>query len=110
MKIFDLISLLHIQVHQIARNFRDRWIPKPARRSSFMDRSDGRVESLWDSNGNRYNHGRDQVVKSTEAINGTKESSVATSSVDAGTPEGCSASGSSGCPTNGTRTRERKSR
>ena len=75
-----------------------------------MDRSDGRVESLWDSNGNRYNHGRDQVVKSTEAINGTKESSVATNSVDAGTPEGCSASGSSGCPTNGTRTRERKSR
>ncbi|XP_057490499.1 histone-lysine N-methyltransferase ASHH2-like [Actinidia eriantha] len=98
------------QVHQIARIFRDRWIPKPARRSSCMDRSDGRVESLWDSNGNRYNHGRDQVVKSTEAINGTKESSVATNSVDAGTPEGCSASGSSGCPTNGTRTRKRKSR
>ncbi|GFZ00761.1 hypothetical protein Acr_14g0003960 [Actinidia rufa] len=68
-----------------------------------MDKSDGRVESLWDSNGNRYNHGRDQVVKSTEAINGTKESSVATNSVDTGTLEGCSASGSSGCPTNGTR-------
>ncbi|GMP79538.1 hypothetical protein CsSME_00035035 [Camellia sinensis var. sinensis] len=102
------------QVHQIARSFRDRWIPRHARKSSYMDRSDGRVEFHQGSNCIRsspsYNPWRDQGVKTTEETNCIKESIVATNSVDAGTVEGGSSSCASGCPTNGTKTRKRKSR
>ncbi|KAL6962238.1 hypothetical protein U1Q18_037194 [Sarracenia purpurea var. burkii] len=104
--------LFHIQVLQIARNFRYRWIRKPVRKSNCIDRSDGRVEFLRGSNCNRYsssfNHWRDS--RSTETINCSKQSIPPTSSVDAATVEGCSASGSSDCPANGTKTRKRKSR
>ncbi|CAL5423731.1 unnamed protein product [Camellia sinensis] len=79
-----------------------------------MDRSDGRVEFHQGSNCIRsspsYNPWRDQGVKTTEETNCIKESIVATNSVDAGTVEGGSSSCASGCPTNGTKTRKRKSR
>ncbi|XAR62849.1 Histone-lysine N-methyltransferase [Bertholletia excelsa] len=102
------------QVHQIARNFRDKWIPKPARKSSCMDRSDGRVEHhRAGSNCNRcstsQNHWRDQSVKNSEAINCIKQS-VTTNSVDGTTSEACLAPSSSDIPNSMTRTRKRKSR
>ncbi|XP_028078340.1 histone-lysine N-methyltransferase ASHH2-like [Camellia sinensis] len=99
------------QVHQIARNFRDRWIPRSARHISCLDRSNGKVEFHWGSNCNRHSASqRDQGVKTIEAINCINQSIVATNSVDAGTVEGGSSSCASGCPTNGTKTRKRKSR
>lgn len=33
------------QVYQIARNFRDKWIPRSFRKNSCMEREDGRIES-----------------------------------------------------------------
>uniref|UniRef100_A0A5B6ZFR2 Histone-lysine N-methyltransferase ASHH2 n=1 Tax=Davidia involucrata TaxID=16924 RepID=A0A5B6ZFR2_DAVIN len=102
------------QVHQIARNFRDRWIPRPVRKISCMDSDDGRMEFHRGSNCNRFlashNHWRDQSVRPMETIDCVKQSTVATPPVDSGIQEGCSASSSSGCATNGTRTRKRKSR
>ncbi|KAK1384440.1 Histone-lysine N-methyltransferase ASHH2 [Heracleum sosnowskyi] len=32
------------QVHQITRNFRDRWIPRPIRKNSYMDRDTGKLD------------------------------------------------------------------
>ncbi|KAA8546452.1 hypothetical protein F0562_002809 [Nyssa sinensis] len=102
------------QVHQIARNFRDRWIPRPVRKISCVDSDDGRMEFQRGSNCNRFpalhNDWRDQSGRATEAIDCVKQSTLATTPNDSGIQDGCSASSSSTCATNGTRNCKRKSR
>lgn len=79
-----------------------------------MDRSDCRVEFLRDSDSNRYSpsyiHGHDKTGNTEEAISSIKQSVTTPNSDDTCTVEGCSASGTSGFPTNGTISRKRKSR
>ncbi|KAF3447043.1 hypothetical protein FNV43_RR12223 [Rhamnella rubrinervis] len=102
------------QVHQIARNFRDRWIPRPIRRPNFADREDGKTDFHRNSNGYRFsalhNNLRDQGGRPTEAIDCVKQSTVGTTAGDAGVPEGCSAPCVSVLLSGGTKTRKRKSR
>ncbi|KAJ4843956.1 hypothetical protein Tsubulata_021347 [Turnera subulata] len=92
------------QVHQIARNFRDRWIPRHIRKRSYMDRDEGRMEFLRGSNCNRVSaarsHWHDQGGRNTDAVDCiTNPLNV---SVDTAVHEGSSSSG--------TKTRKRKSR
>lgn len=102
------------QVHQIARSFRDRWIPRPVRKISCMDRDDGRMEFHRGSNCSRFssqhNYWREQVGRPTEAIDCVKQSMLVTTPVDACVQEESSAPGFGGSVTNGTNTRKRKSR
>ncbi|XP_040998884.1 histone-lysine N-methyltransferase ASHH2-like isoform X2 [Juglans microcarpa x Juglans regia] len=103
------------QVHQIARNFRDRWIPRPFRKLSYVDRDDDRMEIRRGSNCERFslshNYWRDQEhARPTEAIDCVKQSMVAVASYDTGIPEGCSAPCIGNCLTSETKTRKRKSR
>ncbi|KAF5444681.1 hypothetical protein F2P56_033797 [Juglans regia] len=103
------------QVHQIARNFRDRWIPRPVRKLSYVDRDDGRMEIRRGSNCDRFslshNYWRDQEhARPTEAIDCVKQSMVSVASYDTGIPEGCSAPCIGSCLTSETKTRKRKSR
>ncbi|KAJ6954282.1 hypothetical protein NC652_005885 [Populus alba x Populus x berolinensis] len=98
------------QVHQIARSFRDRWIPRHVRKLGYMDRDGGRMEIQRGSNCNKvlasHGHWHDQGVRHLEALSGTVESNLATTSVGTAVHEDSSANrvGS------GTRTRKRKSR
>ncbi|KAI5589275.1 hypothetical protein POPTR_005G182100v4 [Populus trichocarpa] len=98
------------QVHQIARSFRDRWIPRHIRKHSYMDRDDGRMEIHRGSNCNRvsasHNHWHDQGVRHTEALNGVVESNLAMTSGGTAVHEDNSVNrvGS------GARTRKRKTR
>jgi hypothetical protein len=105
---------MHMQVHQIARNFRDRWIPRPVRKLGYLDRDDGRMENRRGSNCNRFstsqNLRRDQDARPTEAIDCVKQTVVSTTSSDTGLQEGSSAPCASGCQTKETKTRKRKSR
>ncbi|OMO53331.1 hypothetical protein COLO4_36773 [Corchorus olitorius] len=98
------------QVHQIARNFRDKWIPKPARRLNYRDKDEGRMDFHRGLDSNRvsasHNHWRDQAIRPAEEIN----SVVSTTSVDTAARDGCSSSSTVICQTNGTKTRKRKSR
>ncbi|KAG2665893.1 hypothetical protein I3760_15G029600 [Carya illinoinensis] len=102
------------QVHQIARNFRDRWIPRPVRKLSYLDRDDGRMEILRGSNCNRFlssnNYWHDLDARPTEAIDCVNQSMVAMPSYDSGNQEGCSAPCVGGCLTSERKTRKRKSR
>lgn len=100
------------QVHQIARNFRDRWIPRHLRKFGFADREDNKTEFPRSSSFNRYhatqNNRSDHYGRPSEANDCVKQSTPAG---DAGIQEGSSAS----CvgvvsPTSGTKTRKRKSR
>lgn len=104
---------MHMQVHQIARNFRDRWIPRPVRKNSYLDRNDVRIEVRKVANSNRFssspNFWRDQDARPTEAIDCVKQS-IDTTSYDTGLQEGCSAPSVGGCLTNETKPRKRKSR
>ncbi|XWS15178.1 hypothetical protein CRYUN_Cryun35bG0072000 [Craigia yunnanensis] len=104
----------YASVHQIARNFRDRWIPKPIRKLSYRDKDDSRMEFHRGLDCNRvsasHNHWRDQAVRPTEAISCIVQSAVATTSVDTSAREGCSSSSTGVCQTNGTKIRKRKSR
>ncbi|XP_052202818.1 histone-lysine N-methyltransferase ASHH2 [Diospyros lotus] len=86
------------QVHHIARNFRDRWIPRPARKISCN--RNFAPQSPWS----------DQGVKTSGVTNSIKQPIVATNSVDVGLLNGCSSSCSAGCSTNGIKMRKRKSR
>ncbi|KAK3016038.1 hypothetical protein RJ639_005298 [Escallonia herrerae] len=90
--ILTLTEHIDKQVHQIARNFRDRWIPRHLRKNNFMDRDIGRSES-----------------HRTLEVDGVNPSVVAITPVGAGMLEGCSTSGSS-CVTNEPKVRKRKSR
>lgn len=104
----------HIQVHQIARNFRDRWIPKNLRKLGFVDRDDNKREFPRSSNCNRYstkqNNRSDHYGRFSEASNSVKQSTPATTLVDEGIREGSSGSCAGVSPTSGTKTRKRKSR
>ncbi|KAG8660518.1 hypothetical protein MANES_02G168600v8 [Manihot esculenta] len=98
------------QVHQIARNFRDKWIPRHIRKYGYMDREDGKMEFHRGSISNRVaalqNYLHDQVVRPTEAIDCATQSKLATISVDTAVHEDCSAP----CDVGGIKTRKRKSR
>ncbi|XP_022749006.1 histone-lysine N-methyltransferase ASHH2-like isoform X2 [Durio zibethinus] len=102
------------QVHQIARNFRDRWIPKPVRKLSYRDKDEGRMEFHRGLDCNKvsaaHNHWRDQAIRPTEAISCIMQTTVATTSVDTSAREGCSSSSTGVSQTNGTKIRKRKSR
>ncbi|XVF36988.1 hypothetical protein REPUB_Repub19eG0106200 [Reevesia pubescens] len=104
------------QVHQIARNFRDRWIPKPVRKHSYRDKDEGRMEFHRGLDCNRvsasHNHWCDQAMRPTEAISCITQSQsvVATTSMDTSALEGCSSSSTGVCQTNGAKIRKRKSR
>ncbi|XP_017981320.1 PREDICTED: histone-lysine N-methyltransferase ASHH2 isoform X2 [Theobroma cacao] len=102
------------QVHQIARNFRDRWIPKPVRKLSYRDKDEGKMEFHRGLDCNRVpasnNHWREQAIRPTEAISCVMQSVVATTSVDTASREGCSSSSTGVCQTNSTKIRKRKSR
>ncbi|KAI3464563.1 hypothetical protein Pfo_021226 [Paulownia fortunei] len=102
------------QVHQIARNFRDRWIPRSLRKNCCMERDDGRIEfhqrSSYGGLSATYDHWSERGGKPSEAINSCETQSVAASgTVETSTLDLSSASGSS-CGTKGTKTRKRKSR
>lgn len=79
-----------------------------------MDRDDNRVESHRSFNCNRFssshNHRHEQDSRPTEAIDCVQQSMLVTTSVDAGTPEGCSAVSPDGVDIKGTKKRKRKSR
>lgn len=101
------------QVHQIARNFRDRWIPRHLRRHGFVDRDDSKMEFNRGSNCNRlstsHDNWRDQSGRSTDTIDSIKQSVLSTTSVSTGVQD-CSAPCTGGCPTSATKVRKRKSR
>ena len=103
-----------MKVHQIARSFRDRWIPRPPRKFGYMDRDDNRVETHGFANGNRFsashNHKHEQDVRSTEAMDRIHQSMPVTTLADTGAHEGCSTPSLAGCETNGPKRRKRKSR
>ncbi|KFK42127.1 histone-lysine n-methyltransferase setd2 [Arabis alpina] len=98
------------QVHQIARNFRDRWIPKPFRRPWRVDRED-RSESIRSPINSRFR--ASQEPRYDHQSPRPAEQSVPAVSSTAATPEtvsvseGCSEPKSSLPETNG---RKRKSR
>ncbi|KAL4310218.1 hypothetical protein GQ457_01G028220 [Hibiscus cannabinus] len=96
------------QVHQIARNFRDKWIRKPVRKHGYRDKDEGRMEFHRVSAS--HNHWRDQPIRSTEAMNCATQSVAGTTSTDTSTREGGSSSSAGVSQTNGTRIRKRKSR
>ncbi|KAL5776836.1 hypothetical protein ACOSP7_009762 [Xanthoceras sorbifolium] len=102
------------QVHQIARNFRDTWIPKSCRKSGYMDRDESRMDFHRGVNCNRFltshSNWHDQSLRPSEAIDCVKQSSFATTSVDSTANEVAYAPCTVGSQTNGNKTRKRKSR
>ncbi|KAL3641727.1 hypothetical protein CASFOL_012542 [Castilleja foliolosa] len=59
------------KVHQIARNFRDRWIPRHLRRKCFMETNDGKTDFPQHPNQSRlssspHDHSNDQGGKPAE--------------------------------------------
>ncbi|XP_044475278.1 uncharacterized protein LOC123203150 [Mangifera indica] len=101
------------QVHQIARNFRDKWIPKPFRKSSCMDWDGGRMDFHRGANCNRlsasHNHWHDQGSRPSEAIHCGVQSFTITS-VDSTANKTGSAPCTGYQQTTGSMTRKRKSR
>ncbi|KAJ8541609.1 hypothetical protein K7X08_002425 [Anisodus acutangulus] len=95
------------QVHQIARNFRDRWIRRPIRKSSCIDRDD-QIDLHPCS---RYNSClQDHCgVKPSETEESTCHLMVESTTTDTGVLDGSSTSCVVGAP-NGARKRKRKSR
>ncbi|KAH6832766.1 histone-lysine N-methyltransferase [Perilla frutescens var. hirtella] len=109
--VLTLTEHLDKQVHQIARNFRDKWIHRSLRKNCCMERDDGIVEYHQPSSHGGLSVSYDQSDrggKPSEATNSVESQSVAASST-AGTTLELSASGSS-CRTNEPKTRKRKSR
>ncbi|KAF4356043.1 hypothetical protein F8388_026046 [Cannabis sativa] len=102
------------QVHQIARNFRDKWIRKQGRKLTHMDRDENKTEISRSSNCNRFsvsqNDWPDHDRRPSEAFDCVKQPAIASTLVSAGIQEGSSASHTSVLPINGTRNRKRKSR
>lgn len=105
------------QVHQIARSFRDRWIRKQGRKRGYMDRDDNMLESHRNFNCNRnsvsHNHRHEQGLrpKEEEIDCGQRSMLVTTStSVDAGSQEGCSTPSLDGVEIKEAKKRKRKSR
>ncbi|PON60140.1 Methyltransferase [Parasponia andersonii] len=112
--ILSLTEHVDKQVHQIARNFRDKWIPKPIRRHGYGDRDENRTEFPRSSNCKRFsatqNNWSGHAGRPSEAIDCVKQPGVATTLVNAGIQEGSSASCAGVSTASGTKTRKRKSR
>lgn len=93
------------QVHQIARNFRDRWIPRCFRKFGGMDRDDCRMEFHRGSNHDRLSASHSNSIDCagipSETLDCIAKPVLASSSIDVGMPD--VSSGSRG-------TRKRKSR
>lgn len=87
------------QVHQIARNFRDKWIPKPIRKFGFADRASA-----------LHNDWRDQGGRPTEAIDSFRQPMLATAMVATVSQDSGRASCAEDSSVNGKRIRKRKSR
>ncbi|KAK4433721.1 Histone-lysine N-methyltransferase ASHH2 [Sesamum alatum] len=112
--ILTLTEHVDKQVHQIARNFRDRWIPRSHRKSCFAETDDWKTEFHQRSNHGRssvsYDHWNDRAGKPAEATECCNtQIVVGPGTAEASTLDHSFASGST-CGTNGTRTRKRKSR
>lgn len=98
------------QVHQIARNFRDRWIRRPLRKSSCIDRDDSQIDLRPSPRYNRCSPLQDHCgVKPSETEECTSHLMVESTRIDAGVLDGSSTSCVDGA-TNGARKRKRKSR
>ncbi|KAG8389773.1 hypothetical protein BUALT_Bualt01G0013400 [Buddleja alternifolia] len=101
------------QVHQIARNFRDRFIPRSLRKNCCMEIDNGRIEFHQRSGYGRssvsYDQWNDRFGKPSEPNDSESRPVVASGAVETSTldpsPTSVSTSG-----THGTRTRKRKSR
>ncbi|KAG5050455.1 hypothetical protein AAZX31_04G225800 [Glycine max] len=102
------------QVHQIARNFRDRWFPRHARKHGYMDRDDNRVESHRSFKCNRFSasHSQrhEQDLRTTEAIDCSQQAMLVTTPVDAENWEGCPVQSLDGVEIKRAKKRKRKSR
>lgn len=101
------------QVHQIARNFRDRWIPHPLRKFSRMGKNDRWREFHRGSNSNRFfgacHRWRELAAMAPECIPCSDQSGTVNNLADARTQE-ASSSHLTGDQTIVTRPRRRKSR
>uniref|UniRef100_A0A803QKC0 Histone-lysine N-methyltransferase ASHH2 n=1 Tax=Cannabis sativa TaxID=3483 RepID=A0A803QKC0_CANSA len=101
-------------VHQIARNFCDKWIRKQGRKLTHMGRDENKTELSRSSNCNRFsvsqNDWSDHDRRPSEAFDCVKQPVIASTLVSAGIQEGSSASHTSVLPISGTRNRKRKSR
>lgn len=93
------------QVHQIARNFRDKWIPWSLRRNIDFHRG---------FNGSRHSphdHWRERSSQCSDEVNSNKQSIPASGPVSVDVMNGgCPSLGRSDYPTSGTPSRKRKSR
>ncbi|KAK7410632.1 hypothetical protein VNO78_01574 [Psophocarpus tetragonolobus] len=102
------------QVHQIARNFRDRWFPRHIRKHGYLDRDDNRVESHRSFNCNRFSashiHRHEQDLRATEAIDCSQQTMLVTTPVDADARESCPTQPLDGIEIKGAKKRKRKSR
>ncbi|XP_042506447.1 histone-lysine N-methyltransferase ASHH2-like [Macadamia integrifolia] len=103
-----------VQVHHIARTFRDRWISLYSRRFSNFDRDDSKLEPHYGLNSNwfasSYKGWHDQGLRPSEVINCISPATVAQTPVETNTQEGSSEPPVGSCPVSGTRKRKRKSR
>ncbi|KAF3651527.1 putative F-box/kelch-repeat protein-like [Capsicum annuum] len=98
------------QVHQIARNFRDRWIRKPLRKRSCIDRDDSQIDVHPCPQSNRCSPLQDHCgVKPSETEECTWHLMGESTTTDAGVRDGSSTSCVVGAP-NRERKRKRKSR
>ncbi|KAL8125336.1 histone-lysine N-methyltransferase ASHH2-like [Apium graveolens] len=101
------------QVHQITRNLRDRWIPRPIRKNSYMDRDTGKLDfHRGPSNCNRLSALQRQLFdsggrqpESNECIKHLRNANIKCENIDS-----CSASCSSDCVASGVRVHKRRSR
>ncbi|MCD7469283.1 hypothetical protein HAX54_008211 [Datura stramonium] len=108
--ILGLTDHTNKQVHQIARNFRDRWIPRPLRKSSCIDRDDNQIDLHPCPRYSRCSPLQDNCgVKPSETEECTRPLMVESTTTDAGVRDGSSISCVVGAP-NGERKRKRKSR
>ncbi|CAN4102381.1 unnamed protein product [Withania somnifera] len=93
--IFGLTEHEDKQVHQIARNFRDRWLLGPLRKRSCIDRDDSRINTHSGSY-DRYlasqNQWCDLGCKPAEGVKYTCHSIAVFGQADAGVLDGSSAS------------------
>ncbi|XP_043719371.1 uncharacterized protein LOC122667200 [Telopea speciosissima] len=112
--ILTLTRHTDVQVHQIARTFRDRWIPRYSRRFNYFDRDDSKLEPQSGPNSNwfasSYKRWHDPGLRPTEVINSVSQATSVPTPVETNTQEGSSMPAVGSCPASGTRKRKRKSR
>ncbi|XP_017252162.1 histone-lysine N-methyltransferase ASHH2 [Daucus carota subsp. sativus] len=101
------------QVHQITRNFRDRWIPRPIRKNSYMDRDSGKLDfNRVASNSSRLSplqsQSSDSGARHPESVECIKQ--PRSSNINRENTDGCSALCSSEFVADGARVQKRRSR